>query len=565
MAWRVARMARTKSGSFKARKAIPADIRDEYAQLYGKRREELFRAPPDVSPSRAKALRAAWEEEIETRYATLRAQKRGDGHDLTQRQAAALAGDWYRWFTGQHEDNPGNPSDWDKLCSVLWDRVIDVAGDPTTGTIDLEAAEVQSEIYPPLADEAKTAQFLASKGEALTPAARARFLGAVLQQWCQATKLLSRYAADDYSPDQHVLTLPAYARQAPKTALATKGAMGYTAFQLFEAYTKAAQSAAGTISTRRVVFTTLDKYLAGRDFGALSDDEAQSWIASLVTNARSAGTVKRTWINSLKAVGRWAIKQRLIAHNPFADSSVTVPRKTHHRETKAFTAEEIHLILSAACAIKNTRRPTMAARRWIPWICAYTGARGGEIAQLRAQDVIKRGGINALLLTPDAGPMKTRQPRTVPIHEHLIAQGFLEYVRHKGRGPLFYTSTPNDDANTNGSDITRPKPSPGLPVRGHLGEWIRSIGITDREVGPNHGWRHAFKQIAARVGISDRVSDAITGHTPTTEGGKYGAPTLEDMAEALKRFPRYKIGDQSRATPAAPNGPRVSEGAEAER
>lgn len=481
-------MARTKSGSFKARKAIPADIRDEYALLYGKRREELFRAPLDVPLSRAKALRAQWEEDIETRIATLRAQKRGDGHDLTQRQAVALSGEWYRWYTRQHEDNPGSSGDWNKLCDILWERVIDVAGDPETGTIDLEAAEVQSEIYPLLANEAKTAQFLALKGEALTQAARTLFLGAVLDQWCQATKLLSRYAAGNYSPDQHVLTLPAYQKsQASKAApaLATKGAKGYTAFQLFEAYTKAVQSAVGTITTRRVVFTTLDTYLAGRDFDALSDEEAQSWIACLVTNARSAGTVKRTWINSLKAVGRWAIKQRLIAHNPFADCSVTVPRKTHHRETKAFTAEEIHLILSSACAIKNTRRPTMAARRWIPWICAYTGARGGEIAQLRAQDVIERGGINALLLTPDAGPMKTRQPRTVPIHEHLIAQGFLEYVRHKGRGPLFYNSTPNDDANTNGSDITRPKSSPGLPVRGHLGEWIRSIGITDPEVGPN--------------------------------------------------------------------------------
>jgi integrase len=562
MAWRVARMARTKSGSFKARKAIPADIRNEYARLYGKRREELFRAPPDISPSRAKALRAAWEEEIETRIETLRAQKRGDGHDLTQRQAVALAGEWYRWFTGQHEDNPGNASVWDKLCDILWEPVIDVAGEPATGAIDLEGAEVQSEIYPLLADEAKTAQFLASKGEALTPAARTRFLGAVLEQWCQATKLLSRYAADDYSPDQHVLTLPAYARQAPKTALATKGAKGYTAFQLFEAYTAAVKSAAGTITTRRVVFTTLDTYLAGRNFDALSDDEAQSWIASLVTNERTAGTVKRTWINSLKAVGRWATKQRLIAHNPFADSSVPVPRKTRHRETKAFTAEEIQLILSAACAIKNTRRPTMAARRWVPWICAYTGARAGEITQLRARDVIERGGIKALLLTPDAGPMKTRQARSVPLHEHLIAQGFLDYVRHKGRGPLFYNSPPNDG--TNGSDITRPKPPPGLAVRGHLGEWIRSIGITDPEVGPNHGWRHAFKQIAARVGISDRVSDAITGHTPTTEGGKYGRPTLGDMAEALKKFPRYKIDDQPKHQPHRPQtAPRVSEAPEA--
>jgi integrase len=70
-----------------------------------------------------------------------------------------------------------------------------------------------------------------------------------------------------------------------------------------------------------------------------------------------------------------------------------------------------------------------------------------------------------------------------------------------------------------------------------------SVGITDKEVGPTHGWRHTFKQRVDRHGISERVSDAITGHVPLTTGRKYGAPTLADMAEALKRFPRYEIGD----------------------
>ena len=58
---------------------------------------------------------------------------------------------------------------------------------------------------------------------------------------------------------------------------------------------------------------------------------------------------------------------------------------------------------------------------------------------------------------------------------------------------------------------------------------------------PNHAWRHTFKRIAERVGITEKLHDAITGHAPATEGGKYGQPTAEDMAEALKKFPRYKL------------------------
>jgi hypothetical protein len=63
------------------------------------------------------------------------------------------------------------------------------------------------------------------------------------------------------------------------------------------------------------------------------------------------------------------------------------------------------------------------------------------------------------------------------------------------------------------------------------------------ELQPNHAWRHTFKQIADRVGISERMSDYITGHSQKSVGASYGAPTLSDMASALKRFPRYSLSD----------------------
>jgi integrase len=204
----------------------------------------------------------------------------------------------------------------------------------------------------------------------------------------------------------------------------------------------------------------------------------------------------------------------------------------------------------------------MAMRRWVPWICAYTGARAGEITQLRGKDVIVKGGINALFITPEAGSTKTRTPRTVPIHDHLVAQGFLDYARSKGKGPLFYNPTTTETTATQNTDITHPKLPPAVHARSSLGRWIRSIGITDKEVSPTHGWRHTFKQVAARHHIADRFSDAITGHAPPTEGRAYGAPTLEDMADALKLFPRYKIEHHLQPTPAMPTkrkGPRGHE------
>src|SRR5258708_40070798 len=81
-----------------------------------------------------------------------------------------------------------------------------------------------------------------------------------------------------------------------------------------------------------------------------------------------------------------------------------------------------------------------ACRRWVPWLCAYTGARVGELTQLRAGDVQARqgpaGSIWVLRLTPDAGTIKTDRARTVPLHADLVHQGFPEFAACIGRvGP----------------------------------------------------------------------------------------------------------------------------------
>jgi hypothetical protein len=97
---------------------------------------------------RAKALHGAWLEEIESRVATIRAKQRGEGHDLTQRQAQALASEWCRWFVGRHEENTGEPSRWSDQYEGLWDWLIDVAGDHEAFEVGMKAAEVRAEIHP---------------------------------------------------------------------------------------------------------------------------------------------------------------------------------------------------------------------------------------------------------------------------------------------------------------------------------------------------------------------------------------------------------------------------------
>lgn len=150
---------------------------------------------------------------------------------------------------------------------------------------------------------------------------------------------------------------------------------------------------------------------------------------------------------------------------------------------RGFTDSEANKILSAALApCSSLISPEhAAARRWVPWICAYTGARVNEITQLRQEDLLTVAGHWAIRITPEAGTVKNNEARLVPLHPHLIDQGFAEYVRKRKFGPLFYSPArrKKEFGRTQYETVGR-----------KLAKWVRGLGILDKTVGPNHGWRH---------------------------------------------------------------------------
>ena len=82
-----------------------------------------------------------------------------------------------------------------------------------------------------------------------------------------------------------------------------------------------------------------------------------------------------------------------------------------------------------------------AAKRWVPLLCAFTGARVAEITQLRKADFRKEGDVHVGRITPDAGSTKTGQWRDVPLHRQIIALGFLDYLECSPDGPIFHNAT----------------------------------------------------------------------------------------------------------------------------
>ncbi|MGY4500881.1 integrase [Bradyrhizobium sp. GM24.11] len=539
MALRMVALNRAADGRWFARKGIPEDVREPYARLYGVKREAHLKLPANTSRPEAKVRLGEWAAEVETRIATLRATAKGEGQPLTKLNAIALAGRWYLWFVGQHENDPGKPQHWKKLIdTLLWDVLRPEApdeyeNDPKSDP-DWDWAkepEVRAAVRPRIAEQARVASFLANEGLALNPSAHDLLVDAVSDNLLPALTLLERRARGDYSPDTTPETFPVF------NGLRENNAQGPGCWALFEAYVKTGRLADDTVTRWRAVFLRMQRDLGHTGANGITEDAARAWVQGLITEERSAETVREVWLAASRSVFSWAVRHKHISRNPFADIKVDVPKRSRNRETKAFRNEEVRTILKAALTYTD-RTARDRARRWVPWICAYSGARAGEITQLRGVDVEKRGAFYTMKLTPEAGTIKTRQTRIVPIHEHIIAQGFLDMVRRVGRGALFYNPEKTSRADT---DIMKPRRSRAATARAHLSSWVRELGITDPEVSPTHAWRHTFKQRAARCGIAENVHDEITGHAPASEGRKYTVPTVEDMAAALKKFPRYDV------------------------
>jgi integrase len=516
-------------GGFVARKSIPRDVAEEYGKLFGKgapQWEAWFNSGP-VNLQQASAKQREWLTEVEARIANIRAGRSGEGRTLTPQGARALAGEWYSWFAARMATNKWTKDQWRAYREGAWDGLCSVmeAGPPRDDPFEYVDMNF---IRPIVADEAKTAQFLAAKRLQLDLPSRDMFLDYVARDFFAALDLLVRRASGDFGADD-------YAKRFPQQGEGV-GDLDLTAWSLFEKWIAEAKPAASTVNRWRAVFLKLQNDFPNTGAAALLPEHMQDWAKGLITAERAAVTVRDVWVIACRTVFAWAIGQNLIARNPFAGWRITVPKKIRTRETKAFTEDEAGTLLRAAITIE-VRTKSDAAKRWCPWLAAYNGARVGELTQLRGADVFERNGIWAIKISPEAGTVKNRTPRTVPLHDHLVEQGFVDFVKASGRGPLFY----NEAKKIADDDPTNPKRPRAVKARERLAEWVREIGVTDPELQPNHAWRHTFKKVGDRAGISEKMLDTICGHKQATTGRSYGEADLADKAEALRRFPRFNI------------------------
>jgi integrase len=530
-------LSRAPNGDWFARKGIPKDVRESYKRAFGVSQEERFRRPGSLSTGSAKAELREWDATVTGRIEALRAAARGEGRTLNHREAHGLVGQWYAWFVARHEAEADPPERWDGLHEALEDARLRFAGRDDTHSPDdpVESPAARRHIRGVVGELGLIATFLWEQGICLTKEATDAFLDIVEGELLAAASTLRRRAGGDFSADGRVERYPEFRQAVPGKAA------GLTCWSLFEAWVSERKPGAATVDRWRAVFKGLDAFFEGRDIAAITGDDAIGWKNTLVTADRSARVVNDVWLRAARVGFGWALDNKKIALNPFAGVSVAVGKAQPKVREREFLEEEWQTILKATQRPPEGRMAShnIAARRWVPWICAYTGSRPGEVTQLRSEDFTQhRDGFWLMKINPEAGTVKGGQARTVPLHEHLLELGLIEFVTGAGQGPLFYDPAAKRVVR---DDPTNPVQAPWVKQRNKLAEWVRGLGVTDTNISPNHAWRHTFKRRAARAKIEKRIRFAFCGHASDDVGDDYETPTIEDMAAELKLFPRYAI------------------------
>jgi integrase len=136
-----------------------------------------------------------------------------------------------------------------------------------------------------------------------------------------------------------------------------------------------------------------------RALGAIKPGDVQSWVTSLTTTHGLAASTSRTVFNTVNAVFRAAVRDRMIPHNPCAEAKLpSVPRKK--------------IVPLAVEQVRTLSEEIPARYKGLVLLGAATGLRPGELfgLQVRHLDLLPSTACTSARPRPLARTARSRSP-----------------------------------------------------------------------------------------------------------------------------------------------------------
>ncbi|MDP1673887.1 MAG: site-specific integrase [Burkholderiales bacterium] len=285
-------------------------------------------------------------------------------------------------------------------------------------------------------------------------------------------------------------------------------------------------------------FKTAVGYFAKQHGNLSADTITKAHIVAfkdaLIGDGLARATVQKK-LGALSAILQLAHDNDKIPFNPARGVKV-VKMKVEQKARVSFSKDDLRGIFGSP-VFKLGERPRGGAgdaAYWIPMIALTTGARLGEIGQLRLADLQQEDDIHFFNITDEGEGNSVKavsSRRRVPIHPQLGKHGLFDYVeRLKGDGAeRLFPELKSDKHGTLTGNWSK-----------WWGRYMRAVavGITDTRK-TFHSFRHTFKDACREAGIGQEVHDALTGHASgDNEGRRYGADKfpLKPLMQAIRNL-----------------------------
>ncbi|WP_161978138.1 DUF6538 domain-containing protein [Paraburkholderia kururiensis] len=241
---------------------------------------------------------------------------------------------------------------------------------------------------------------------------------------------------------------------------------------------------------------------------------------------------------SVNALVNTAVKDGILDRNQFA---VSFDKTKGAKKREGWTDNELEILFGALLfsdqmeQVRHWDNVKPEDGRAALLLLLHTGARIGEIAQLRCEDFQTRHGIKTIRITAEAGTVKTDESeRIVALASHLLADPWFSAWHERTAG---------------GTGNAFPSLSGRASAPGDtLGKWFlelrRSLGLPTGRLHGSHKFRHWIRGALADKGIGTETSDSITGHAAQGSSGRVDytkAASPKTMREALDSIEWPKI------------------------
>lgn len=421
---------------------------------------------------------------------------------LTHKQSLAIAGEIRAAFIEAFDDDPGSVERWERVLRANASARAGKLNRLTIPTLSQQAKDMEQR-FGALADAR-----LAAHGVLLAPQHRQRLLTQVAEGLDEMATVNLAKAGGDYSDNGASQKYPAF-EQSRSTASVSAQPSSVSFSDVIDERVRrlsagkdAAPPRDRTVNKYRLACEEFAANRKSTDVATVTAIEADQWkLAMMEAGTLSNNTIGQR-LQNVRTVIEWARKNSLGKLFPHGNPLEVVERPSFlpkPSDLSTYTMAEAKLVLLAA------RKEKASDLRWLPCVCAYSGARIEEVAQLTKDAFFQVGDDWFYRLTTMGGKsLKNRgSERRVPVHPALIEEGFIEFI--------------------NGLDLKANQRIFSTRPTQRISEWVREVvGIKRKELKPSHGWRHLFEDLCMLGGVIDAARFYMTGRMTGTSDTGYG-------------------------------------------